>query len=90
MSKADEVAKEGATLDEGFMAEMRAKTVQQERDEVYAVLQYAVSFHCLVEEWKDSEELKPKPKEKWNFVDKKLRKRSIERSGVLRPTGIDA
>ena len=28
--KADEPAKAGATLDEGFMAEMRAKTVRQE------------------------------------------------------------
>ena len=51
------------------MAEARANTVQQEREEVYAALQYAVSLHCLVEEWKDCEELKPQPKEKWTFVD---------------------
>ena len=69
--KADELAKAGAMLDEGVMAEARAKTVQQEREEVYAALQYAASFHCLVEQWKDCEELKPKPKEKWIFVDKK-------------------
>ena len=69
---ADELAKEGAMLDEGgFMAKMRAKTVQQEREEVYAALQYAASFQCLVEEWKDCEEHKPKPEEKWNFVDQK-------------------
>ena len=48
--KADELAKAEAMLDEGFMAEMRAKTVQQEREEVYAALQYAASFHCMVEE----------------------------------------
>ena len=30
--KADELAKEGAILDEGFIAEVRAKTVQQERE----------------------------------------------------------
>ena len=30
--KADELAKEGAMLNEGFMAETRAKTVQQERE----------------------------------------------------------
>ena len=30
---------------------------------MYVALQYAASFHCLVEEWKDCEELKPKPKE---------------------------
>ena len=45
--KADESAKEGLMLDEGFMAQTRAKTVQQEREEVYAALQYAASFHCL-------------------------------------------
>ena len=28
-------------------------------------------FHGLVEQWKDCEELKPKPKEKLLFVDKK-------------------
>ena len=43
--RADELAKAGAMLDEGFMAETRAKTVQQEREEVYAALQYAASFH---------------------------------------------
>ena len=69
--KADELAKAGAMLDEGFMAEARAKTVQQESEVVYAASQYAVSFRCMVEEWKDCEEVKPKPKEKLNFVDKK-------------------
>ena len=87
--KADELANAGAMLDEGFMAEARATTVQQVREKVYAALQCAASFHCLVEEWKDCEELKPKPKEKWIFVDKtRVRKRSIERSGVLRLTSI--
>ena len=56
--KADELAKAGAMLDEGFTAEARAETVK-ERGEVYVA-----SFHCLVEEWKDCEELRPKPKEK--------------------------
>ena len=55
--KADEWAKKRAMLDEGFMAEARAKTMQQEREEVYAAVQYAASFHCLVEEWKDCDEL---------------------------------
>ena len=53
------------------MAEAKAQTVKQEREEVYAALQCAASFHCLVEKWKDCEELKPKPKEKWIFVNKK-------------------
>ena len=48
--KADELAKAGAMLDEGFMAEARAEPMKQERDEVYVALQYAASFHCLVEE----------------------------------------
>ena len=56
-------------FDVGKIAEARAKTIQQEREEVCAALQYAVSLQCLVEERKDSEELKPKPKEKWTFVD---------------------
>ena len=38
--KADKLAKEGAMLDEAFMAEARAKTVRQEREEV--VLSLAV------------------------------------------------
>ena len=41
-------AKAGAMLDEGFTAQTRAKTVQQEREEVHAALQYAASFHFLV------------------------------------------
>ena len=34
--KADDSAKAGAMLDEGFMADARAETMQQEREEVYA------------------------------------------------------
>ena len=67
--KAGELAKAGAMLDEGFVAEARAETLkkerEREREKVYVALQYAASFHCLVEEWKDCEELRPKPKEKW-------------------------
>ena len=60
------------------MAEARAKRMQQEREEVYAALQYAASFHCLVEEWKDCEELRPKPKRKVEF--RGSRKRGDEAS----------
>ena len=67
--KADEWAKAGAMLEEGLMAEARAE-VKQERTELHVALQHAASFHCLVEEWKDCEELKPKPKEKRIFVNK--------------------
>ena len=69
--KADELAKEGALLDQGFMAGARAETMQQEREEVFAALRCAASFHCLVEEWKDCEELKPNSREKGAFVDQK-------------------
>ena len=63
------------------------KTVQQKRAEVCAALQYGASFHCLVEEWKDYDELKLKPKEKLTVVGPEKRaKRNTERSGVLRPT----
>ena len=62
--KANELAKAGAMMDEGFMAETRAKSVQQKREKVYAAWQHAASFHCLVEEWKDCEELMPSPKGK--------------------------
>ena len=57
-------------------------------EEVYAALQYAASFHCLVEEWKDCEELRPKPKEKWILWIRRARNRSIEQSGVRKQTSI--
>ena len=60
-------------LDEGFTAEARAKTMQQEREEVYSALQYAASFHCLLKEWKGCGELKPRPKEKYGFREPEKR-----------------
>ena len=48
---ADELATEGAMVDGGLVAQVRANTVQQEQEEVCAVLQFAASFHSLVEEW---------------------------------------
>ena len=39
------------------MAEARTETMKQEREEVYVALQFSASFHCLVEEGKDCEEL---------------------------------
>ena len=76
-------------------AEARAKTAQGKvpfsESERRCVCSFAVaaSFHCLVAEWKDCEELEPKPKEKLIFVDKKREERNIERLGGLRPTSID-
>ena len=37
--KADDLARAGAMLDEGFMAEARAETMQQAREEVHMALQ---------------------------------------------------
>ena len=39
--KADELAKDGAMMGGGKMTQIRASTVQQRREEVYAALQYA-------------------------------------------------
>ena len=50
MKKTDALAKAGAMSDGGFMAEAGAKTMQQERGGVRK------------EQWKDCEELRPKPK----------------------------
>ena len=61
--KAEELAKAGAMLDEGFMEEARAETLQR--------CSMRPASTCLVEQWKDCEELEPKPKEKWTFVDEK-------------------
>ena len=70
--KADVLEKAGVMLDEGFMAETREDSQQErEREDMFAALQCAASLHCLVEKWKDCEELKPKPKERLIFVDKK-------------------
>ena len=52
---------------------------------------YAASFHCLVEERKDGEELEPTPKEKWTFVDQNRWKQgSIEQSGVRQQSSVGA
>ena len=72
------------------MAEAIAETTQQEREELYAALKCTASFHCLVEQWKDCEELKPKPREKWILWIRKGRRRSIGRNGVRKQIGIDA
>ena len=53
----------------GLWRKRETETMQQEREEVHAALQCAASFYCLVEEWKDCEELNPRPKKKWIFVE---------------------
>ena len=87
--KADELAKAREMLDEGFMAEAGAKRVQQEREEVFAALQYAARCHYLVEAWKAvKRSSRSQEKSEFSWTSKK-KKRNIERSGVPRPTRID-
>ena len=76
-------------LDGRGVAEIRASTVQQRTEEVYAALQHAACFHCLVEEWKECEELLPEPKDKCTFVNKK-RVESKRHRGVQQQTHIVA
>ena len=78
--KGEKLAKERAMPNGVFMAQARANTEQQER-EVCAALQHAASFHCLVQEWKDCEELR-------GLCEQKGSQRSIEPSGVRPQTSI--
>ena len=84
--KADELAKERAMLDECFMAKTRAKTLQQEREEVFAALQCAGSFSVW---WKNGRTVKgsrrSQKKSEFSWITKE-RRRNIER----RPASIDA
>ena len=65
------------------MAQLRASTVQQVKVEVHAALQYAASFHCLVEEWKDCAEPEPKLEKKSFFL---LRESKVHRTEWSAPT----
>ena len=59
---ADDLAKAGAMLDEGFMAEVRAETLQQEREEVYAAMQFVASR----KRWLESQGKKATRQESWH------------------------
>ena len=74
--KADELAKQGAMLDKGFMAEARAKTMQQEREEVWKNGKTVMSSN--------------RSRKKSRFLWTRKRKRSIEQSGVQKRKSIDA
>ena len=66
------------------MAQIRASTVQQKMGEMFAALKYEASSLCLVEEWRDCEELKPHQKKSGPEWRRKGKQRSIEWSGVRR------
>ena len=60
----------------GLWPKQEQRPCSMKREEVYATLQYAASFHCSVEE------LKPRPKESGRSWTRKESRRNIERSGV--------
>ena len=66
-------------LDEGFMAEARGETFEQEREREKEREEEICA--ALVAEWKDCEELKRKPKVGWVFVEEE-KGDSRARSGV--------
>ena len=86
--KADEFAEAGAMWDKGFMAQARAKTVQQERREVYAALcmQPAFTGWWNGKTAKNSSRSQKKGGPLWT---RKERKQGIVRSGVPRPASTD-
>ena len=47
------------------------RTVKRQCSSVVRSFAVYSQLSLSVEEWKDCEELKPKPKDKWTFVDKK-------------------
>ena len=86
--KADELAKEGAMLDGGGMAHVRAITVQQERGEVSAALQWAAVFIVW---WRNGWTVKRLDQSQREVVlcrSKSGRKKSIARSGVRQQRNI--
>ena len=87
--KAYELAKAGAMLDEGFMAEARAKTMQQEREEMFSALQYA-AFTAWWENGKIVKNSSLSRKKSEFSLTRRVRERSIEQSGVQMPASIDA
>ena len=80
--KADELAKAGAILDEGFYGGSKGKKQCSKRGK--RCTQHCImrpAFYCLAEEWKDCEELMPKPEEKWIFVNEEDTKHRTEWCG---------
>ena len=86
--KADELAKEGAMLDEWFMTKARAETAQQQKNKCMQPCSLQSSFIAW---WKNGKIVKSRSQKKSGFSwISKERRRSIERSGVLRPPSINA
>ena len=52
----DELERYGAMFDGGGISQIRASTVHQKSDKVYATLQCAAILHCLMKEYHECEE----------------------------------
>ena len=56
----------------------------KKREDVFGALQYAASFHCLVEKWHDCEELKPKNQKRWTSVNQSAEAKKKTSSRMVR------
>ena len=79
MKKADELTKDGAEMDGGALAAAKASTIKQLTDEIYASME-AEAHRVQVAEWKDRDVTVPKEKEMWQFVWKKRRQETQDRT----------
>ena len=76
-------------MDGGVVAQVRASTVQQEREKT---LMQRCNMQLASTVWWNNGRIvkssKPKPKDKWTYANKKGRQGSIEPSGVRQQTSI--
>ena len=89
--KADELAKAGAMLDEGFMAEVRADIMKQERER--RCTQPCNTQPVFTVQWNNGRTVKSlgqSRKKSGVLLTKVVRECSIEQSGARKRTGIDA
>ena len=84
--KVDELAKAGAMLDEGFMAEARAKTVQQEREEVYAAFAVCSQLSLFAGRMEGLCRAQAKAKRKVDFRGPEIEETKHRTGGVLKRT----
>ena len=88
--KGDELAKEGAMLDEGFMAKTRAKTVQQEREECTQLCSSKPAFTAWWRNGKIVQKSSRSQKKSGPLWTRKEWNQGIERNGVLLSASTDA
>ena len=72
--KADELAKAGAMLAEGLMAEARAEAMKQEREREEVCVQLCITRPASIAWWRNGKIVKNSSlsrRRNWSFVDKK-------------------